>query len=66
MGGVLLQNGIQNWRSILGKNNCKDCNLLIDIVEAKTEGRIAIENGYKYIVWCGNCGKLNVIRKTKE
>ena len=68
MGGVVLLNGILNWRNILEKTRietkieCECCNSLISISEAKTEGRIAIENDERCVLWC-KCGKLNVIRK---
>ncbi len=63
MDGVLLQNGIWSLRNILKRINCEYCDLPISISEAKAEGRIAIENGCRCIIWCKNCGKLNVIRK---
>lgn len=58
------RDGISNWRSFLEErqNRCTYCNYHIDIAEAKAEGRIAVSNAYETVLWCSNCGKLNIIK----
>lgn len=46
------------------KNNCEYCDLPINISEARDKKRMVVENDDLYVLWCSNCGKLNVIRKT--
>ena len=43
------------------QHNCEYCHLPISISEVRAKKGIVVENDSGIIMWCINCGKLNIV-----